>query len=71
MYEWMKGPNQLKIHLAGDLTPIRKNYFVADLLHDAKDIKVEKGVHLQAECSDEVGETKWLQSVADKHGMFR
>jgi len=69
IYEWLKGPNQLKIHLAGDLTPIRKNYFVDDLLQDAKDIKIVKGVHLQAECADEVGETKWLQSVADKHGI--
>lgn len=68
-YEWMKGPNQIKIHLAGDLTPIRKNYSVEDLLNDAKDIKVVKGVHLQAECADEIGETKWLQSVADKSGI--
>jgi len=68
-YEWMKGPNQLKIHLAGDLTPIRKNYFVEDFKQDAKDLNVVKSVHLQAECADEIAETKWLQSVADKHGF--
>jgi len=57
------------VHLAGDLGPIRKSYLVEHFLADAKNQNVVKSVHLQAECSDEVGETKWLQSVADKNGF--
>jgi len=68
-YEWLKGPNQLSIHLAGDLTPIRKDYFVSDYANDTKNQEVVKSVHLQAECSDELAETRWLQSVADSHGF--
>jgi len=68
-YEWLKGPNQLKLHLAGDLTPVRHTYTPEDLKADAKDQNLVKSVHLQAECSDEVGEAKWLQSLADKQGF--
>jgi len=68
-YSWIKGPNQVEIHLAGDLAPIRKSYLVADYLEDTKNQNVVKSVHLQAECDDEIGEAKWLQSLADKHGF--
>jgi predicted TIM-barrel fold metal-dependent hydrolase len=67
-YEWLKGPNQLSVHLAGDLAPIRENYFVKEYLEDAKNQHVLKSVHLQAECADGLGEVKWLQSVANLQG---
>lgn len=67
-YGWLKGPNQVDVHLAGKLDPIRKNYLLGDYLEDTKHQNVVKSVHLQAECGDRLGETKWLQSLADKHG---
>lgn len=112
-YGWIKGPNQVEIHLAGinntttpktsrqlkkteatatkqvvniiaapitsqipqvinlsgPLDPIRKSYLLDDFKEDNKNQNVVKSVHLQAECEDEIGETKWLQSIADKNGM--
>jgi len=68
-YPWLKGPNQLKIHLAGDLTPIRHTYAVDELREDAKDQNLVKSVHLQAEASDPIAEAKWLQSLADARGI--
>ncbi|NQV98142.1 MAG: amidohydrolase family protein [Rhodospirillales bacterium] len=51
----------------GDYTPLRKSYLISDLLADAADLELIKSVHLQAEYdpSDPVGETRWLQSIAD------
>jgi predicted TIM-barrel fold metal-dependent hydrolase len=68
-YSWLKGPQQLEIHLAGDLTPIRKTYNVPNYLEDTKNQNVVKSVHLQAECSDGIAEAKWLQSLSDNHGF--
>jgi len=68
-YGWLKGPNQVDIHLAGPLTPIRKTYLLADYKKDIKDQNVVKSVHLQAECEDPIAETKWLQSIAEINGL--
>lgn len=67
-YDWLKGPHEVKIHLAGNLDPIRHTYKVEDLQADAKDQHLVKSVHLQAECEDRIAEAKWLQSLADKQG---
>ncbi len=55
-------------HFVGDYTPIRKTWLIGDLHAGAKDIPLKKSVHVQAEWdhnADPVGETAWLQGVAD------
>ncbi len=55
-------------HFVGDYTPIRHSYLVSDFHRDAEGIPLKKSVHIQAEWdhnADPVGETAWLQGVAD------
>ncbi len=53
----------------GDWSALKRSYRVADLLADAEDggIELLKSVHVQAnyDPSDPVGETRWLEEVAD------
>lgn len=57
--------------LEGDIEPIAKTYNIADYLADVRNQNVIKSVHV--ECgwhpNDPVGETAWLQSVADSYGF--
>ena len=64
-YPHMKGPESIRIW--GPNTKLRKNYLVEDFLADIKNQNVVKSVHIQAnyDPEDPVGETRWLQSVAD------
>ena len=58
-------------HFVGDYSAIRKSWLIGDLHKGAKDIPLRKSVHVQAEWDhnvDPVGETAWLQSVADDPG---
>ncbi len=55
-------------HFVGDYTPIRRTYLISDFHEGARDIPLKKSVHVQAEWdhnADPVGETAWLQGVAD------
>ncbi len=55
-------------HFVGDYTPIRHSYLISDFHRDAENIPLRKSVHIQAEWdhdADPVGETAWLQGVAD------
>ncbi len=55
-------------HFVGDYTPIRQTFLISDFLAGADGIPLQKSVHVQAEWdhdSDPVGETAWLQGVAD------
>jgi predicted TIM-barrel fold metal-dependent hydrolase len=55
-------------HFVGDYTPIRQSYLISDFHRHAEGIPLKKSVHVQAEWdhnADPVGETAWLQSVAD------
>ncbi|WP_035052138.1 amidohydrolase family protein [Andreprevotia chitinilytica] len=63
-YPWMESETE---SFSGDITPIRRNYLVADLLADAAagGIEVLKTVHVEANHADPLAETSWLQSVAD------
>jgi len=64
-YPWLMEPID---HFVGDYSPIRKSWLIGDLHEGAKDIPLVKSVHVQAEWdhnADPVGETAWLQSVAD------
>ena len=55
----------------GDLRPLQRPYLVADLLEDAAGIGLEKSVHVQANFnpSDPVGETRWLEKIAQETGF--
>jgi predicted TIM-barrel fold metal-dependent hydrolase len=67
-YPWLQGPMLKRVF--GDYSTIRNDYLIDDFLADIKNQNVVKTVHLQVEYdhNDPVAETRWLQSVADKHG---
>lgn len=52
----------------GDWSALRANYLVTDFLHDARNQSLVKSVHVQAnfDPTDPVGETKWLDEVANR-----
>lgn len=55
-------------HFVGDYTPIRQSFLISHFHEGAKNIPLVKSVHVQAEwdhAADPVGETAWLQGVAD------
>ena len=61
-YSWMDDP-----HPVGDISDLKKNYLIEDLLEDAKDLELIKSVHIQCGGGKDspVEESKWLQSLAD------
>ena len=66
-YPWLQTPID---HFAGEYSKIRQTYLVKDLIADASvgSYELVKSVHVQAEWDhdrDPVGETAWLQGVAD------
>jgi predicted TIM-barrel fold metal-dependent hydrolase len=68
VYPWLQGPMLDRVF--GDYSAIRTDYLIDNFLADIKNQNVVKTVHLQVEYdhNDPVAETRWLQSVADKHG---
>jgi len=68
-YPWLS--DGVKPSAFGDYTAIRKSYRIEDYLEDAKNQNLVKSVHLDVgfDPRDPVGETRWLQGVADKHGF--
>ena len=69
-YPWLQ-EHLLKPRLEGDVSPIAKDYLLKDYLADARNQNVVKSVHIETgwDPSNPVGETEWLQQVADKHGF--
>ena len=67
-YPHMRGPESIRIW--GPNTKLRKNYLIGDFLTDIENQNVVKSVHVQANYDHEnpVGETRWLQSIADEPG---
>jgi len=64
-YPWLTEPID---HFVGDYSAIRNSWLVSDLHAGAKNVPLVKSVHVQAEWDhnlDPVGETTWLQCVAD------
>lgn len=55
----------------GDYSGLRRSYLIADFAADSEPAGVVRTVHVQAEWDpdDPVGETRWLQTVADRHGV--
>lgn len=68
-YPWLQ-ENALQPRLEGDIGPIAKNYLLEDYLADTRNQNLVKSVHIECgwDPSDPVGETEWLQRLADKHG---
>ena len=57
--------------LLGDFTPLLKDYGVADYRTDLAGHNFVKMVHIEADWdpNDPIGETRWLQGIADLHGV--
>ena len=67
-YPWLTDPID---HFVGDYSIFRRTYLISHLQADADGLPLIKSVHVQAEWDheqDPVGETAWLQSVADSAG---
>jgi predicted TIM-barrel fold metal-dependent hydrolase len=68
-YPWLQ--DGVKPSAFGDYTAICKSYRIEDFLEDCRNQNVVKSVHLDVgyDPADPVGETRWLQGVADEHGF--
>ena len=68
-YPWLVAPPSPKI-FGESYELLRKDYLIGDLLADFAGNNVVKSVHMQAHYlpDDPVGETRWLQAVADRQG---
>jgi predicted TIM-barrel fold metal-dependent hydrolase len=69
-YAWLQ-TEPLDTGPDGDVAPIAHDYLLADYLDDTRAYELAKSVHVQCGWSepDPVGETQWLQSIADVHGF--
>jgi len=69
-YPWLQA-RPLAPRLEGDIEPIAKTYGIEDYLADVQNQSVVKSVHVECgwDPDDPVGETAWLQSVADQYGF--
>jgi predicted TIM-barrel fold metal-dependent hydrolase len=69
-YPWLQ-TRPLAPRLEGDIEPIAKTYGIEDYLADVQNQSVVKSVHVECgwDPDDPVGETAWLQSVADQYGF--
>jgi predicted TIM-barrel fold metal-dependent hydrolase len=69
-YPWLQ-TRPLEPRVEGNIAPIAKTYVIEDYLADVRNQNVVKSVHVECgwDSGDPVGETAWLQSVADKHGF--
>ena len=68
-YPWLQA-DALAPRLEGDIRPIAKDYLLDDYLADTHNQNVVKSVHVETgwDPSDPVGETAWLQRLAEKRG---
>lgn len=55
----------------GDYSAIRRSYLLEDYWRDAERFEVVATIHVEAEWDpvDPVGETRWLQDLADQYGL--
>jgi predicted TIM-barrel fold metal-dependent hydrolase len=65
---WLQDPALPR--MAGDYFGLRRDYPIAEWLHDISPEGVTKSVHVTANWGANKGleETKWLQAIADQHG---
>jgi predicted TIM-barrel fold metal-dependent hydrolase len=67
-YPWLQdGPPRQRVY--GDSAPLRRDYLLQDYLDDVAPFNVVKSVYLQCgwDPSDHVGETRYVQALADAH----
>ena len=69
-YPWLIEPMRPRI-FGDSYDLLRQDYLIDDLRADFSSHNVLKSVHVQAHYDprDPVGETRWLQAVADEHGF--
>lgn len=71
-YAWLAGDGVPETTAwLGDYAPIRRPYGIDQFLADAAGTGLVKSVHVQAGWTggDPVGETRWLQAIADERGF--
>jgi predicted TIM-barrel fold metal-dependent hydrolase len=68
-YPWLREPGEPRMY--GDYQAMCRSYLVDDFVADSAPHRVVKSVHVQANWNpdDPVGETRWCQGVADRHGF--
>jgi predicted TIM-barrel fold metal-dependent hydrolase len=68
-YPWLQQP-PFHDRGWGDWSSLRRTYLLDDFLADARGQDLVKSVHVQAnyDPDDPVGETRWLQAIADARG---
>jgi predicted TIM-barrel fold metal-dependent hydrolase len=68
-YPWLQSEPDPEA-LIGDYATLRRNYLVTDFAADCESAGVARSVHVEAayDPDDPVGETRWLQGVADQQG---
>ena len=69
-YPWLLAPMSPKI-FGDSYELLRQDYLIDDLLSDFGGHNIVKSIHVQAhyDPSNPVGETQWLQAVADRAGF--
>lgn len=71
-YDWLAGDGDPDVAaFLGPYDDIRRDYLIDELWGDFSVAGIVKSVHVQADISvdDPVDETRWLQSIADRHGF--
>lgn len=71
-YAWLEGEGEAgTTGWLGDYAEIRRSYLAEEFISEAKACGMVKSVHVQANWSepDTAGETRWLQKIADQHGI--
>lgn len=67
-YPWLQ-KRPLGPSVAGDIARIAHDYLLDDYLTDTRGFDVVKSVHVEAIARDPIGETRWLQEMADRRGF--
>ncbi|WP_366555416.1 amidohydrolase family protein [Aquibaculum sediminis] len=69
-HPWLCDPEPIPFRY-GDYSAIRRNYLPADYRRDSQDFRIVKTVHIEAEHdpSDALGETRWLEALAEREGL--
>lgn len=67
-YSWLEGP-PFGPSVAGNVGPISGDYLLNDYRADAAAYRLVGSVHVDGGTVDRVGETAWLQGIADAAGL--
>ena len=69
-HPWLCDPEPIAFRY-GDYSALKRNYLPADYLTDAAGIEISKTVYVEAEWDpdDPVGETRWVDALADAEGL--